>query len=76
MATTIAKRNGTLTIRETVRRMHKRAITGQTSDTYNIKYVARRIGKNVSQTRQIVKYLCENMNVGVELEANNFVFVR
>lgn len=68
---TITKINGKLTMSEVVRRIAKRAISGETTDTYNVKYVARRLSKTVPETVHIVKYLA---GAQVRVAGANFVF--
>lgn len=68
------KINGKLTKRAIIRRMWLKAICGQTSDTYNLKYVARRINKTVVETRQIVRWMSDNHFILAEVVGANVVF--
>jgi hypothetical protein len=74
--TEIKKINGRLTKREILRRIYGRAISEATSDVYNKKYVARRVGVSVERCEQMLRWMSANMNLGVEVEASNFVFIR
>lgn len=68
------KINGKLTKRAVIKRMWVKAISGQTSDTYNLKYVARRIRKTVTETRQIVRWMNDNHFILAEVVGANVVF--
>ena len=75
-ATKIKKLNGKLTKREIVNRIVNRALLGDTSNKYNVKYVARRISKNPTDTKQVVRWIVDNMlpYARVEIQKSNFVF--
>lgn len=65
---------GNLSKRATIRRMWLRAISGQTVDHYNKKYVARRISKTVDETRQIVRWMSDHNMINATESGANFVF--
>lgn len=68
------KINGKLAKRAIIRRMWFRAISGQTVNHYNMKYVARRINKTVNETRQIVRWMTENHLILAKEVGADFVF--
>ena len=63
-----------LSKRAIVRRMWLRAISGKTVNNYNMKYVARRLGKTVPQTRQIVCWMNDNNMIRASVVGANFLF--
>jgi hypothetical protein len=72
---TIEKINGKLTKREIIRRIASRAAFGATPSVYNVKYVARRIGRDPEATKQIVKYVVRNLTgFSVNTTKHNFEF--
>jgi hypothetical protein len=54
---TIAKINGKMTKRETLRQMWQRAVTGESSNRMAISYLARRIDLTIDQTYRFIRCL-------------------
>jgi len=70
----IAKINGKLNKRETIRRMYERAMNGESSTRMSFSYVARRLGFDVITMKRFVIWMKYHSNVNLHFEGRMIVF--
>ena len=64
-----------MTKRETIRNMYERAMNGESSTTYAISYVMRRLGLDEHRTKEILAWMDRNEGCVSCIVGRNVVFM-